>query len=375
MSSDTPIKKILVLAANPKNTTKLRLDEEVREIAEGLRRSKKSHQFVTESRWAVRPDDLRRSILDFEPQIVHFCGHGEANGGLVLEDITGQAKPVKPEALAGLFELFAEVECVLLNACYSEKQAEAIVQHIDYVIGMKQAIGDRAAIKFAVGFYDALGAGRTIEVAHKFGVNAIELEGISEELTPTIKQKPNFTNIVVEPSFTKDMPSVRNKLISMPATKAIEVFFSYAHEDEKLRDQLENHLSLLKRQGVITGWHDRKIGAGQEWKNEIDTHLNTARIILLLISSAFIASDYCWDVEVKQAMERHEAKEARVIPVILKPVDWKSAPFSKLQVLPKNGKPVIKWGNRDEAFENVAQGIRVAVEELSANPSHSTVMY
>jgi hypothetical protein len=182
MTSDTPIKKILVLAANPKNTTKLRLDEEVREIAEGLRRSKKSNQFVIESRWAVRPDDLRRSILDFEPQIVHFCGHGEANGGLLLEDVTGQAKPVKPEALAGLFELFAEVECVLLNACYSEKQAEAIVQHIDYVIGMKQAIGDRAAIKFAVGFYDALGAGRTIEVAHKFGVNAIQLEGISEDV-------------------------------------------------------------------------------------------------------------------------------------------------------------------------------------------------
>jgi hypothetical protein len=154
----------------------------------------------------------------------------------------------------------------------------------------------------------------------------------------------------------------------MPPTKAIEVFFSYAHEDEKLRDQLEKHLSLLKRQGVITGWHDRKIGAGKEWHNEIDIHLNTSRIILLLISSAFIASNYCWDVEVKQAMERHEAKQARVIPVILKPVDWKSAPFSKLQALPKDGKPVIKWGNRDEAFENVTQGIRVAVEELSADP-------
>ncbi|ARV58943.1 hypothetical protein BZZ01_10120 [Nostocales cyanobacterium HT-58-2] len=153
----------------------------------------------------------------------------------------------------------------------------------------------------------------------------------------------------------------------MPSANAIEVFFSYAHEDEKLRDQLEKHLSLLKRQGVITGWHDRKIGAGKEWKNEIDTHLNTAQIILLLISSAFIASNYCWDIEVKQAMERHEAKEARVIPVILKPVDWKSAPFSRLQSLPKDGKPVIKWGNRDEAFLSVAQGIRQAVEEMLAN--------
>ncbi|MBP5976468.1 TIR domain-containing protein [Brasilonema sp. CT11] len=365
MSGDTPVKKILILAANPRNTMKLDLDEEVREIAEGLRRSKKSNQFVIESRWAVRPDDVRRSILDFEPEIVHFCGHGEADGGLVLEDVTGQAKPVKPEALAGLFELFTHVECVLLNACYSEKQAEAIVQHIDYVIGMKQAIGDRAAVKFAVGFYDALGAGRTIEVAHKFGVNAIQWEGISEELTPTIKTNPNLSMTTVASSFPKNLALVKNK--PMPASQAIEVFFSYAREDEKLREQLEKHLSLLQRQGVITGWHDRKIGAGKEWKNEIDTHLNTARVVLLLISSAFIDSKYCWDVEIKRAMERHDAREARVIPVILKPVDWKSAPFARLQVLPKDGKPVSKWGNRDEAFLSVAQGIRAAVEELLAN--------
>ena len=149
-------------------------------------------------------------------------------------------------------------------------------------------------------------------------------------------------------------------------TEAIEVFFSYAHEDEDLRDELEKHLSTLKRQGVITDWHDRKIGAGTEWEGEIDTHLNTAHVILLLISADFMASDYCWDVEVKWAMERHEAEEARVIPIILRPVDWEGAPFGKLQALPMDAKPVTSWANRDEAFLDVARGIRAAVEALAA---------
>ncbi|BAZ67491.1 hypothetical protein NIES4106_22460 [Fischerella sp. NIES-4106] len=368
MSSNTPIKKILVLAANPQNTQKLRLDEEVREIAEGLRRAKKRDQFAIESRWAIRPDDLRRSILDFEPQIVHFCGHGEVDGGLILEDVTGQTKSVKPEALAGLFELFADqVECVLLNACYSERQADAIVQHINYVIGMKQTIGDKAAIKFAVGFYDALGAGRSIEVAHRFGVNAIHLEGIAGELTPTIKKKPNLDSTVVDLSFSKNLHPVKNKIMSVPQNQAIEVFFSYAQEDEKAREQLEKHLSLLKRQGIIRGWHNHKIEAGKEWNHEINTHLNTAQIILLLVSANFINSDYCWDVEVQRAMEKHEANEARVIPIIIDYVDWKGAPFSRLQPLPKSGKPVTKWGNRNEAFENIAKGIRLVAEELTEN--------
>jgi tetratricopeptide (TPR) repeat protein len=157
----------------------------------------------------------------------------------------------------------------------------------------------------------------------------------------------------------------RRSLAQRP-TEAIEVFFSYAHEDEELRDELEKHLSILKRQGVITSWHDRKIGAGKEWEGEIDIHLNMAHVILLLISPDFIASDYCWDIEVKRAMERHEAKEARVIPVILRPVDWKGAPFSKLQALPKDAKPVISWANRDEALLEVARGIRAAIEELGA---------
>ncbi|MDZ8083408.1 MAG: CHAT domain-containing protein [Nostoc sp. DcaGUA01] len=184
------MKTILILASSPVNEARLRLDKEEREIDEGLRRSQKRDQFRLEKRGAIRADDMRRALLDTQPQIVHFCGHGAGDDGLVIEDEEGKSKLVSTEALASLFELFAEqVECVLLNACFSEVQANAIVQHINYVIGMSDSVGDTAAIKFATGFYDALGAGKSIEIAYKFGCNAIQLENIPEHLTPILKKK------------------------------------------------------------------------------------------------------------------------------------------------------------------------------------------
>jgi hypothetical protein len=145
----------------------------------------------------------------------------------------------------------------------------------------------------------------------------------------------------------------------------VTVFFSYSHKDEELRDELATHLAMLKRQEIITAWHDREITAGTEWAGAIDDNLNVADIILLLISANFLASDYCFDIELKRAMERHEGRAARVIPIILKPVDWQGAPFGKLQALPKNALPITKWGDRDEAFLNVAQGIRRVAEEIA----------
>ena len=136
------VKTILLLAANPRQTSQLRLDEEVREIDEGLRRANKREQFKLEQKWAVRSRDFYRAILDTQPQIVHFCGHGAGEDGIVLEDETGQIAFVQADALSGMFKLFAKkgVECVLLNACYSEAQAEAISQHIEYVIGMNRQL-------------------------------------------------------------------------------------------------------------------------------------------------------------------------------------------------------------------------------------------
>jgi tetratricopeptide (TPR) repeat protein len=150
------------------------------------------------------------------------------------------------------------------------------------------------------------------------------------------------------------------------APDAVEVFYAYSHRDERLRNRLASHLSILRRNSVITDWHDRRIGAGMEWKGQIDEHLNTAHIILLLVSADFLASDYCYDIEMKRAMERHELREARVIPIILRAVDnWQATAFGKLQALPTDGKPITSWPNRDEAFVDVARGIRVAVAELA----------
>jgi len=186
------MKTILILAANPKDTTQLRLDEEVREIDEVLRRAGRRDEFELKQQWAVRPRDVQQVMLDCNPAIVHFSGHGEGEQGLALEDGTGNIKLVDSAALAGLFKLFAsQVECVILNACYSEVQAEAIAQYIGYVIGMNQPIGDKAAIEFAVGFYNALGAGRSYQDAFEFGCNGIQLAGITEYQTPVLKHNPN----------------------------------------------------------------------------------------------------------------------------------------------------------------------------------------
>ena len=148
-------------------------------------------------------------------------------------------------------------------------------------------------------------------------------------------------------------------------SESIRIFYSYSHEDERLLKRLKKHLSLLLQEGTITEWHDRNISAGTEWEHEIDSHLDTAHIILLLVSSDFMASEYCQSVEVKRAMERHDVGEAHVIPIILRSVDWQGAPFSRLQALPTDGIPVTdrKWHNQDKAFANIAQGIRTVIEE------------
>ncbi|MEL7227458.1 MAG: CHAT domain-containing protein, partial [Cyanobacteria bacterium J06576_12] len=185
-----PVKKILILTANPKNAHRDRLDEEVREIQAGLERAKKRDQFEIISKWAVRTEDLRRALLDHEPHIVQFSGVGVGSEGLALENEKGEIKLVTAATLASLFELFkGKIECVFLNACYSAEQTHAISQHIPYVIGMRQAIGDRAALEFAVGFYDALGAGRSIDDAFKVGCISLDLEGLPESLVPVLKKQ------------------------------------------------------------------------------------------------------------------------------------------------------------------------------------------
>lgn len=150
------------------------------------------------------------------------------------------------------------------------------------------------------------------------------------------------------------------------------LFFSYSHVDENLRDQLEIHLSSLRRQGLIDSWHDRRITAGEEFGAAIDDRIDTADVILLLISPDFIASDYCYEREMKRALERHRRGDARVIPVILRPCDWHDLLFGKLLAAPKDGRPITKWPNIDEAFQDVVNAIKGALKPLAQSAKPST---
>lgn len=151
----------------------------------------------------------------------------------------------------------------------------------------------------------------------------------------------------------------------LSAPTPIEVFYSYAHEDRPLRDELEKHLKLLHRQGLIIQWYDHYISPGSNRPQAISMHLERASVILLLVSADFLASDYCYGVEMQRALERHRNKEARVIPILLRPVDYKGAPFAQLRTLPTNTKPITSWSNQDEAFADVAASLRQAIEDLS----------
>jgi hypothetical protein len=336
-----PVKKILILTANPKNSDQLRLDEEVREIQAGLERAKRRDEFEIVSRWAVRTEDLRRSLLDLEPQIVHFSGHGVGRDGLALEDSAGKAQLVSAAALARLFGLFKDkLECVLLNACYSEVQAEAIHQQIDCVIGMNQAIGDRAAINFAVGFYDALGAGRCYGDAFEFGCSAIDLEGIPASATPVLKQRSqgNTQPSSAQSSFEVKQPrdisttpedseqiapqsppvlgnvgskSKMSAISSSPSQKA-QIFISYK------RDVNPDAIVALQLYEALSQEHtvfiDQTMPVGTLWAEQIEAELRHAQFLIVLLSEMSVNSEM---VEAEISTAHRLAQEQKGFPVIL----------------------------------------------------------
>lgn len=184
---DAKVIRVLFLSADPTDASRLRLSEELREIQERLQLAKLRERFELSIRMSVRPADISQALLDVQPEVVHFSGHGTREGALCFEDERGKTHPVQPEALAALFRQFAkQVNAVVLNACYAEEQAIAIARHVNYVVGMKREISDKAAIAFSVGFYQALGAGKTVEEAFEFGCIQVRLQGFPEHLVPVL---------------------------------------------------------------------------------------------------------------------------------------------------------------------------------------------
>jgi hypothetical protein len=228
---------------------------------------------------ATQPKDIQQAMLDFKPQIVHFSGHGAGQDGLVFEDASGQEKLVEATPLANLFKAFSTrgLECVVLNACYSVFQAEAIAQHVNYVVGMNRAIGDRAAIEFSFGFYSALGAGESIEFAYELGCIAIQMEGISEQLTPVLFQKDKLLCSLQnkgEQLYAEPSRDVR----SNPRDESVSSDVVIEHDEitQLILQFLKHYSRWFFNASRIQGWGAEQLGYesfGKYSTNEIDQYL------------------------------------------------------------------------------------------------------
>jgi hypothetical protein len=193
----------------------------------------------------------------------------------------------------------------------------------------------------------------------------LSYHGVIDDSDP---DEPQIAGTMFRHWYRNNAPSQEKPKTSEPQRpQAIRVFYSYSHKDEAFREELDAHLAQLRRASFIEAWHDRKILPGEQWADAISQNLETANIVILLVSADFLNSDYCYEIELKKAVERHDSGTACVIPIITRPVDWTGAPFARLQALPKDAKAVTTWGNRDEAWVNVAQGVRRAVEALSGD--------
>jgi CHAT domain-containing protein len=187
--------RVLFLAANPESTVRIRLDQEVRQIEEKIRASKHRGSVKIISRWAVRVDDLREALLEVEPHVVHFSGHGTKGEEIIVESEHGHQMPIERAALAELFGLLKDhIRVVVLNACYSRGQAEAIAEHIDCTIGMNDALPDDAAIEFAAAFYQAVGYGRSVKTAFDLGVSSLKMKGIPGASVPELIPRKGVTS-------------------------------------------------------------------------------------------------------------------------------------------------------------------------------------
>src|SRR5579859_5898608 len=209
-------------------------------------------------------------------------------------------------------------------------------------------------------------------------IASVQDESVNQTIRPLFPGAVIRRSVEAEPTFPPDVSSTTQAQFSgttsfsamtssiLPLSLPdIEIFFSYSHKDKKMRTELEKFMSHLKRHPSIKAWHDGEIGAGMAWAQEIDMHLNKANIILLLVSQDFIASNYCYDIEMQKAIQRHEAGEARVIPIILSPAFWEETPLGKLQVLPTGAKPIAMWSNKNLAMMDVVKGIQKAIELLA----------
>jgi len=245
---------ILFLTSDPRDSSRLRLGEEAREIHEQLQRAKLREQFDLHQRTCVRPTDLTQTMLDLVPNIVHFSGHGTKSGDLCFEDKDGFTKSISPDSLGALFQQFSDsTKCVVLNACYSEAQAKKIADQIDFVVGMNTSIGDPSAIAFSIGFYQALGAGRPVDEAYEFGCIQIRLQGLIEHLTPVLFRKSG-ADLAFPRAYTRNFWPLFQSLKSVSLNKPDKLSalsFRLQFDEEEMHELASStpSIEILERDG------------------------------------------------------------------------------------------------------------------------------
>jgi hypothetical protein len=294
---------------------------------------------------------------------------------------------VQPAALKALFTALKDnVRLVVLNACYSKIQAQAISEVIDCVIGMNSSITDDASINFVASVYRAIGFGRSIQEAFDQGKVSLMLNGISEENIPEllVKAGTNAANIALlslaDPGVAASSSNSNEAPSSISAhtppsktdPNAVSIFISYAPQDRKWRDELVKHLSPMKRLGLISTWYDQNTSLSLDKESVAATQLAAARIILLLVSPDYLASDEIYDGDLQRALARHKAGTVRVIPILIRnTANWEETDFGKLRGLPRDDRSVQAWKDPDAAFAAIANEIRRVVKEIQDSDASS----
>jgi hypothetical protein len=400
---------VLFIRSQPTDFPVLNLEEEWAQVATALHDLSEVGAIAFTELVSPTLGDLRRTLMRDSFHVLHYTGPGafdEDKGGVLLfADRSGRGLPVTAQDLGVLLRDHISMRLAIINtgegartdpAGHVAGLAETLVRRgIPAVVAMQFQITDTAAVEFAPALYGALAAGLPIDAAvgearkAVFVVSSLEFatpvlymraaEGqlfdIAPASYPLLSRAPSIgTSGSAQPSVLvgerpaqaqdDDHESSRAEYARPPGFHEEikpKVFVSYSHKDERYLTQLTTHLAILRNEGTIADWNDRKIMPGDEWRQEIDDNLDAADCVLLLVTPDFLASDYCYSIELQRALEKHREGLVLVIPVIVRPADWRHTPLRELQALPKDAKPVIEWASRDRAWLNVAEGVRLAL--------------
>ena len=286
--------RLLILTANPKNLAPLQLGKEVRDIEEGLKRTPNSEKFQIISRFAVRPRDLQRAVLEVKPHMIHFSGHGEENVGLYIEDVNGCSIPITGTQLANLFRLASKkspIKCVVLNGCYSAEQAEIIAKHVPYVVGMQRDIDDRAAIEFSVGFYDAIWKDESVEFAVESGKVAAQFtssQNIGEPILHQCLATSNHEDVAdsVDQRLVDKSKKTERKIVLLSAHSAETQQSIRQVEISKIDEAVSRASMAVIRKGNSLPMYEEPLDKSNIGASELSTVLSTIEPSIIDISGS-----------------------------------------------------------------------------------------